>query len=383
MNELLVTNIGRIVSGDIESPLLEGDSILVTGGKIAAVGFAADMGMSRAGTQINAQGSTVAPGLIDSHQHPCLGDYTPARGFTIVGWIANKLRGGVTTIISAGELHLPGRPTDRAGVKAMAILLSKSFATTRPAGVKVHGGALILSPDLTEADFKELSRNGVWLVAEVCAAWNIPNPADVAPMVRWAHKYGMKVQMHVSGVNISAEDIMLVRPDVVCHLNGGFSALRLEEVEKVMTDTDFFMEIVPSGNPRATNEIIDAARESACLERIIVGSDGPGALGVAALGVLTTIVRISALNDIPAEMALAMATGNTARAYELNTGIIAVGREADLVILDAPYDSAARDALQAIESGDMPAVSAVIVDGQLLVVDSPNTPRARRSIALS
>jgi hypothetical protein len=41
------------------------------------------------------------------------------------------LHGGVTTAISAGEVHLPGRPTDPAGVKAeVQIFEGESFEIT-------------------------------------------------------------------------------------------------------------------------------------------------------------------------------------------------------------------------------------------------------------
>jgi enamidase len=190
MNKILITNIEKIVSGDIRNPILEGDSILVVDGKITEIGIASKMDLSSLTTQIDAQKCVLIPGLIDSHQHPGIGDYTPTRGVSMIGWTTGKLWGGVTTIISAGEIHLPGRPMDRAGTKAMAIYLHKSFSLIRPSGIKVHGGALCITPDLIEADFEELSRNGVWIVGEVCAPFSIPDPKIVAPLTKLAHKYG-------------------------------------------------------------------------------------------------------------------------------------------------------------------------------------------------
>jgi len=40
----------------------------------------------------------------------------------MLDFIESSLHGGVTTLISAGEVHLPGRPKDVAGTKALAIL---------------------------------------------------------------------------------------------------------------------------------------------------------------------------------------------------------------------------------------------------------------------
>ncbi len=75
------------------------------------------------------------PGLIDSHVHPVFGDWTPRQNQ--LGWIESCLNGGVTTMISAGEVHLPGRPKDVVGVKALAITAQRAFDGMRAAGVGV------------------------------------------------------------------------------------------------------------------------------------------------------------------------------------------------------------------------------------------------------
>ena len=48
--------------------------------------------------------------------------------------------------------------------------------------------------------------------------------------------------------------------------------------------------------------------------------------------------------------------------------------EADLVIMDAPMGSVGEDTLADIEAGDVPAVSMVLVDGEIVVAGSRNTP---------
>ncbi|MBN1317014.1 MAG: amidohydrolase family protein [Anaerolineales bacterium] len=366
MQELIITNIKNIVSGDIYHPLLAGDSIFISKKKIKAVGFISEMQLSGTEARLDAQGGTVTPGLIDSHQHPGAGDYTPTAGVTMVGWAYGKLRGGVTTIISAGEIHLPGRPSDRTGTKAMAIYFYNSYKSYRPSGVKVHGGALVLTPDLCESDFEELAQNGVWLVGEVCAPFSIPYPNLVAPLTAWARKAGMKVQMHVSGAHLTYQEIRLVNPHVLCHINGGLCALRHSVAEQAIAGYDGYFELVPNGNPRATRSVISLAQENDRLDRIIIGSDDPGGLGLAPLGVLSMVLRISAEYEIPAHISLAMATGNTARAYDLETGIIAPGKAADLIVLKKHPDSAAGDALESLESGDMPLVTSIISDGIVL-----------------
>jgi len=140
MSVLVIKNIGTIFTGDIESPSIEGPvGIIIEDGKIRAIEKESPV---LADKVIDANGMTVCPGLIDSHSHPVFGDFTPRQ--SQLNFIESSLHGGVTSMISAGEVHLPGRPTDPKGTKALALLAQKSFAKARPAGVKVYGGALIL-----------------------------------------------------------------------------------------------------------------------------------------------------------------------------------------------------------------------------------------------
>jgi enamidase len=95
---------------------------------------------------------------------------------------------------------------------------------------------------------------------------------------------------------------------------------------------------------------------------------------VVPLGVLRVISHLASLTAIKAEEAICMATGNTARVHKLPQGVIAAGKNADLVIMDAPMGSVGEDALSAIEAGDVPAVAMVLVDGEIVVAKSRNTP---------
>src|SRR6185295_1182930 len=110
-----------------------------------------DVDTGQADTLLDAQGVCLAPGLLDSHVHPVFGDSTPRQ--SQLGWIDSTLSGGVTTMISAGEVHLPGRPKDIVGLKALAIVAAKAYQNVRPAGVKMHAGAPILELGLVEEDF--------------------------------------------------------------------------------------------------------------------------------------------------------------------------------------------------------------------------------------
>jgi enamidase len=377
MSKVLLKNIGTIVSGDITAPILAGDAILVDDGKIRKIGKEAALNVSDSDVVIDCAGTTVTPGLFDSHCHVVLGDYTPRQQQT--GFLESEVHGGVTTFISAGEVHLPGRPKDPAGTKALAILAAKSFANFRPGGAKVVGGAVILEKGLTGKDFEEMAKEGVRTVGEI-GLGSVKNPEDAAPMVKWAKEYGMTVMMHTGGTSIpgsstvTAEMVMLTAPDIVSHINGGPTAIAPAEVRRLVTETDFALEIVHCGNPKVTVDAANLCVEHNSLDRIIIGNDAPSGTGVVPLGVLRVIAHLASLSPIKPEEAICMATGNTARVHKLPRGVIAEGLEADLVIMDAPMGSVGEDALSAIEAGDVPGVAMVLVDGEIVVAKSRNTP---------
>jgi enamidase len=374
----LIRNIGQIVSGDIAQPWLDGDSIAIADGKIVGVGRGLD---DDADTVIDARGSTVVPGLIDSHCHPVFGDFTPRQ--RTIDFIDSGLHGGITTMISAGEVHLPGRPKDIVGLKALAVVAAKSYANARPAGVKVHAGAPILELGMVEEDFAEMARAGVKLVGEI-GLGSVKTGKDAAPLVRWAKKHGMTVTIHTGGPSIagsnaiSAEVVLEADPDVVGHINGGTTAMSEREIDALVA-TRMALEIVHCGNGKAALHALRRAQEAKATERIIIGLDAPSGTGVVPLGILRVLAHLVSLGGVAPEDAVCMATGNTARVYKLPVGIIAPGREADICIVDAPIGSQGRTALEALRVGDLFGVSMILIDGQIKIGRSRNTPPATRA----
>ena len=315
----LIRNIGTLVSGDIRRPLLDADSIRIEDGRIAAVGKGLEDG---ADTVIDAKGSTVIPGLIDSHCHPVFGDFTPRQ--RTVDFIESGLNGGLTTMISAGEVHLPGRPKDIVGLKALAIVAAKAYANLRPAGVKVHAGAPILELGLVEEDFAEMARAGVRLVGEI-GLGSVRTGKDAAPMVKWAKQHGMTVTIHTGGPSIagsspiSAEVVLEADPHVVGHINGGTTSMSEREIDALVA-TQMALEIVHCGNGRTALHTLARAKEAKALHRVIIGNDAPSGTGVVPLGILRVIAHLTSLGGIEPEEAICMATGNTARVYGLARG---------------------------------------------------------------
>ena len=378
MGRLGIKNIGTLVSGDLLKGILDADSLLCEDGLITRIGRGLDV--SPADVVVDAQRTTVIPGLIDSHCHVVLGDYTPRQ--KTVGFLDSYVHGGITSVISAGEIHAPGRPKDASGLKALAVAARSCFLNFQPTGMKVHAGAIVIEPTLSEKDFAEVAEQGVWLAKYGFGSFR--DPYDGEPQIRWAQKHGIRVMCHCGGASIpgskpiTAEHLLKLRPDVCGHVNGGPTALTDDGVELLVRETDMLLQVVQAGNLKKTLDIINLAVSSNQLHRVMVASDTPTGTGVIPLGVIKTVCEISSLTGLSPEKAVALATGNNANAYDLKCGVIAEGREADFVVLDAPWGSVAQDALGAISRGDIPGISAVIIDGRVRVLRSRNSPAAAR-----
>jgi len=377
MSDLAITNIGVLCTGDIAAPVADGaDTVLIRGGRIDSIGGALDPGELPV---LDARGTTVAPGLIDSHVHTVFGDWTPRQN--TLGFLESYAHGGITRVISASEVHLPGRPTDPAGVKALALVAHRSFEKLRPNGMTVHGGALILEPGLVEQDFAELAREGVWLAK--AGMGNFKPSREVAPLVRLAQRHGFKVMCHTGGVSIpdsspvTADDLLEIRPDVSGHVNGGTTSLPDEDLERVV-DSGVALQICQAGNLRSALAIVALAQARDALDRVLVASDTPTGTGMMPLAVVKSVTELASLAPLPPEVALCFATGNVGRVYGIEAGLVREGAPADVIILDAPIAAAADDALGAIARGDLPAVSCVVTDGVVRILRSRNTPPPNR-----
>ncbi|MFI5444214.1 amidohydrolase family protein [Polaromonas sp. UC242_47] len=377
--KVVITNIGLLLSGDIDQPILDADTIVVNDGLIVAVGKAKDCDTAHAQTVIDAHQTCVAPGLIDSHVHPVFGDWTPRQNQ--IGWIDSTMHGGVTTMISAGEVHLPGRPKDIVGLKALAITAQRAFDNFRPGGVKVLAGAPVIEKGMVEQDFKELAEAGVTLLGEV-GLGSVKAGYEAKEMVAWARKYGIQSTIHTGGPSIPGsglidKDVVLeADADVIGHINGGHTSLSENHVCELCEKSSRAIEIVHNGNEKVAIAAAQAALQLKCPHRVILGTDGPAGSGVQPLGMLRLISLLSSLGNIPAELAFCFATGNTARIRNLNCGLIAVGRDADFVFMDKAQHTAGRDLLDSVQRGDIPGVGMVMIDGLVRCGRSRNTPPA-------
>ncbi len=205
-------------------------------------------------------------------------------------------------LISAGEVHMPGRPRDVVGVKAMAIFAQRAFWTLRPGGVKVHAGAPVIECEMVEDDFKEMAAAGVKLLGEV-GLGGVKDGHTARKMVGWARKYGIQSTIHTGGPSIPGsglidKDVVLeADTDVVGHINGGHTALPDDQIRCICEGCKRGLELVHNGNERSALFTLRTAREMGDLHRVILGTDAPAGSGVQPLGILRMVSLLSSLGD--------------------------------------------------------------------------------------
>jgi enamidase len=386
MTSTLIYNLGAVVTGDFSRPLADLSSVYIEDGVIQEVGSE----RTDADTLIDARGLTLTPGLVDGHSHPGFGDFSPTQNS--VGWMEAYLHGGTTTIISAGELHLPGLPLDRPDPKLyryLAVLARRCTSSFRPGGLKIVGGTMLLTPGMSEADFDELAAEGCRVVKFIFFPYR-ERMDEALSYVRWAKERRLTVKIHSGGVSRSglsqpagAAVIKSLRPDVVGHASGGPIPMPFNELEEVVRDTDTHLEIAYSGNPRWTVRLLELLRARDELHRLTVGTDTPSGTGITPRGMLRTIALMTSLGGLSAAEAICLASGNTARAHGVNTGFVRPGSPADLLLMGPISGSNGADALEALSVGDLPGISMVLVEGQLLVRErSQQTPPPERTAVI-
>ena len=378
-SKFVIRNAGLLLTGKIEAPVADGDCVVAVDGRIAAFGHEKDLDTEGAATVVDAKGTTLAPGLIDSHVHPVVGDYTPRQ--QQLHWIDSTLHGGVTTMISAGEVHTPGRPKDIVGLKAMAIAAQRCYDNFRPSGVKLLAGAPVLEHGMEEQDFKDLAAAGVRLLGEV-GLGSVKDGTTARRMVEWARKHGLQSTIHTGGPSIpgsgliDADMVLETGTDVVGHINGGHSALPDDQIVRLCEHCAQGLEIVHNGNERAALLTLNTARELNRLDQVILGTDGPAGSGVQPLGILRLVAMLSSLGNVDAATAFCFASGNTARRRGLDSGLLEKGRAADFVLMDRAQHAPGRDILESVRLGNLPGVGMTVIDGVVRSLRSRNTPPA-------
>jgi len=382
MTRILIRNIGEFFTGNLQQPVAQVSSMAIADGLIESLDPADESGFDEI---IDAAGSAVVPGLIDGHVHPVLGQWTPTQEAS--GWINHYLHGGTTTMLSACELHAPGLDYRRLTpelVTALALVTANTYGSQRWSGVKVYAGTVILVPDMHEAQFDALAQAGAKVVKFIF--FPLEDRREQAQQyVAWARARGLASKVHTGGVSRSGfsqicgyRTLEWLQPDIAAHISGGPIPMPDEDIDRVIDNCTFPLEICSSGNYAAGLRAVRRLAESGQLHRLTLGSDTPGGTGVIPRGMWRNILFLSSICGLSPGEAIAIATGNTARAHGLsNVGILEPGYAADLLIC-GPVEGSAQTLRESVEHGDLPGISTIITAGEIIVRgQSHQTPPPR------
>lgn len=380
--QVVLHNIGDIFSGNPGEPSIEASEILIDDGRITA--FDAS-GATSADMVIDCKGMAVAPGLVDTHIHPTLGDYATKQ--QSAGFLERMVHGGVTRAISAGEVHVPGR-TGAESALAIASAAYYSFETFRPFGIKVHGGAMLFEKDTDTSHIDRAHAAGMRIIGEV-GIGSLKDPVRSGELSMYARELGMTVHMHCGCTSdrgpggdahpyFSAEDVLVVKPSIASHANT-FASLSDADIDLLCGDEGPpFVEVVQAGGTRSMLRVVERLKEHDALHRLLVGTDTPTGFGVTSLGIIKTVADICSLADIAPDLGWALASGQGARAFGVQGNALAVGADADLLVMDASLGSREDDARAALAAGEWPGIAVVMTEGKLRITGSLCTLRARR-----
>ena len=372
---ILIKNIGVFLTGDIANPIADSDCLLIEDGVILSIGS------GDADLVIDAAGCAIAPGLVDGHCHPVFGDWTPRQNQ--IGWIEMNVNGGVTSFISAGEVHLPGRPKDAEGVKALAMVAQRCFANFRPSGAKVLAGAPVPELDFGRDFYQGIKDAGIRHIGEI-GLGTVAKGADAARVTAWCRELGIETIMHVGGPSIAgshhvkAEDVLDAQPDVLSHINGGPTSNPHEDIRQLCRHANGALEVVHNGNEKSALIALDEALKNNRLNDFLIGTDAPAGSGVQPNGMLRMVTLLASIGGLPAEQAWCCASGNVTKKRGLEQGMLEAGRPADIVFMDRPSGSEGANVLDAIAVGNIPGVASVMIDGKLRTTRSRSTPPSDR-----
>ena len=388
VSSLLIKNIGEFFTGDLARPQAAVKSLLIDGKTIAALDPPAD---TKADAILDAGGSAIMPGLVDGHVHPVFGEWTPTQD--TIGWIGNYLHGGTTTMISACELHVPGLDYENLTpdlITSLAVVTAATTGRLRWSGARVHAGCAILVPGITEAHFDRLAA-AKSILAKFIFFPLATHRDEALRYTAWCRARGIRTKVHTGGVSrsglsqICGYDILSwLKPDVAAHISGGPIPMSDGDLDRVIDETTFALEICSSGNDRSTHRAVNRLRDKGQLARLTLGTDTPGGTGVIPRGMLRNICAIASVCGVPPGQAVAIATGNTAKAHGLEVGVLAPGRPADIVVCGPVEGSAGTTIADAIGHGDLPGIAYVIADGEIVVSGrSRQTPPPKRMLFFS
>ena len=157
-----------------------------------------------------------------------------------------------------------------------------------------------------------------------------------------------------------------------------------EDFERIIKESDIALQICQAGNIRTAILCVNLAVANNAFDRLLIATDTPTGTGMMPLGMIKSITEMATLTDYSPEWMIAAATGNAARVYGVNTGLLRSGKIADLLLVDAPMGGTQKTCLKAIKHGDVWSLVASFTEGvPRFIGRSRNTPRQFASRRLS
>ncbi len=406
---------GTVVTMDDARAVVAG-SVFVDGGRIVGVG-AAPAGF-RAATVIDASGCLVAPGLVQAHTHLC---QTLCRGaaddLPLLEWLrervwpyeaaldeqamraavrlacAELIRGGTAAILDMGTVHEQDAAFDelaRCGIRAVAGKAMMDDGEGVPPRLRETARASLDESDALAARWARPDVAGGRLGYAYAPRFVLSCTEALLREVAERRRAGARVHTHASE---QAAEVALVRErlgaDNVAWLDGiGLGGDRVAlahcvhvtvEERAILAARGTHVVHCPSSNLKLASGIAPVPELLAAGVSLAIGADGApcnnnldGFLEMR-LAALLHKPRAGA-RAVGAWTALALATRGGAAALGLGAeiGTLAVGRRADLIVVDpraphaTPHPDPASTLVYAVRSGD---VRDVLVDGRILLRD--------------
>lgn len=380
MSNVLIKNLGTVVSGDINRPILDAEVIYAENGVITYIGKAAAKYEEKANMVVDALGLDVSPGLVDAQAHPPINDYLPL--YKAADFAVNFMAGGTTGMVSVGSTRMPGFPYTVTGTKAMAVAGKEVWENYRPQGAKVHGGALMLVDGLQEKDFAEMVAAGIRVVGEA-GVGPLQDVKKIAVLTKMAQNQGMVVTARSGGAcdsataTFTADDLLAINPDVICGVNGEPTPMSDADIQRVFREGNFYYTLIAHGSLKVLLDAYRLAAENKKVEKLLLGTNVPSMAGYSPLGLWTSVAALSNANqDVHPAVFIAMASGNVADCYGLDHGKIKEGYKLDLIFLDGFNPDTCP--FKTLQSGNMCSTSNVIIDGKLAMPHCKNVPGPSR-----
>ena len=198
-------------------------------------------------------------------------------------------------MVSAGELHVPGLDYEHLTAELVTSLAVVTRATTgrvRWSGVKVHAGTVLLIPGMKETHFDRLAAAGT-ILAKFLFFPLSTHKEEALQYTAWCRARGIRTKVHTGGVSRSGlshicgyEILAWLQPDIAAHVSGGPIPMSDADLDRVIDETSFALEICSSGNYGSTQRAVRRMKERGQLHRLVMGTDTPGGTGVIPRGML-------------------------------------------------------------------------------------------------